>query len=114
MDRDAEHLRLLSIFHYVVGGLCAAVACIFIIHIIFGLLIVNAPQVFGTHNGQPDGPPALFGWLIAVMGALAVTIGWLTGGLLACGGYFLSRRRHYTFCLVAAGVSCLIMPFGTI
>lgn len=27
---------------------------------------------------------------------------------------FLSRRRHHVFCLVIAGIECLVMPFGTV
>lgn len=33
VGKDLEHLRLLSIFHYVVGGLIALFACFPIIHL---------------------------------------------------------------------------------
>jgi hypothetical protein len=26
----------------------------------------------------------------------------------------MAHRKHYTFCLVMAGVECLFMPFGTV
>ena len=47
--RDVEHLRLLSIFHYIVGGLIGFIGCFPIIYAVFGLLVV-----FGkVRAGQP-------------------------------------------------------------
>ena len=34
--RDGEHLKLLSLFHYIYGGLTMAISCIFIVHIVIG------------------------------------------------------------------------------
>ena len=36
MNQDSEHLKLLSIFHYVVGGMAALFACIPFIHFFMG------------------------------------------------------------------------------
>ena len=44
---DNEHLKLLSIFHYVVSGLAAFFACIPIIHLVIGLFFILAPQKLG-------------------------------------------------------------------
>lgn len=114
MDRDAEHLRLVSIFHYVLAGLHALLGCFGIIYVILGAVFVGNPQMFNNHNGQPDPPPALFGGMFIAFGAFFLFMGWVIAGLLACAGHFLGQRRHYTFCLVMACVSCLFMPFGTI
>ena len=43
-NKDDEYLRLLSIFHYVVGGLAGFFALFPILHLIFGLLMVLAPE----------------------------------------------------------------------
>jgi len=37
MNRDEEHLKLLSIFHYVVGGIAAFFAFFPIIHLVIGI-----------------------------------------------------------------------------
>jgi hypothetical protein len=111
MDKDAEHLRLLSIFHYIVGGLCVCFASMFIIHILIGLLMVDSPSTFAKGS---QAPPAFLGWLFVCMGSCIVTLGWAIGGLLIYGGYCLSRRKHYLLCMIAAGASCLWMPFGTV
>jgi hypothetical protein len=29
-------------------------------------------------------------------------------------GRYITKRRHYIFCLVIASLNCLFMPFGTI
>ena len=64
MNQDEEHLRLLSIFHYVVGGLTALFACIPIIHLVVGLAIL-----FGAFPGN-DVPPAILGLFMVVIPSL--------------------------------------------
>jgi hypothetical protein len=114
MDRDVEHLRLLSIFHFVLAGLHAMLGCLGIIYVIAGAVFVSTPQMFPSHNGQPGPPPALFGGMFIVFRAFFLLLGWVIASLLACAGYFLGQRRHYMFCLVMACVSCIFMPLGTI
>ena len=57
-NTDGEHLRLLSIFHYVVGGLAALFACIPLVHLAMGVFMIIAPGKFGPSSNQP---PAFFG-----------------------------------------------------
>jgi hypothetical protein len=111
MTQDEDHLRLLSIFHYVVGGLAALFALLPIIHVIFGLVFILLPEKFAD-KGQP--PPAFVGWIFLIMGALFITLGWIFATLLILTGRFLARRKHYTFCIVMAAIESLFMPFGTV
>jgi hypothetical protein len=111
MDRDAEHLRLLSIFHYVVGGLVAFCACFFIIHIVMGAVIASSPSSFSGSGGPP---PRAFGLFFMIIGSLAVLFGWTMAALIIFAGYSLGRRKNYLFCMIVAGISCLFMPFGTV
>jgi hypothetical protein len=111
MTEDEQHLKLLSIFHYVVGGLTAFFALFPLFHIIMGLVLVFAPEKF--HGG--DGPPpALFGWMFVVLGAAFILLGWTLAVFILVTGRFLARRRRYMLCFVVACVECLFMPFGTI
>src|ERR1043165_3134229 len=113
MNQDLEHLRLLSIFHYVVGGVAAAFACIPIIHIVLGLMFILSPQAF--EGGRPgNGPPPFLGWLFLIIGSVIVLCGWAVAGLMIYAGRCLSKRKHYLFCLIVAGISCLFVPMGTI
>jgi hypothetical protein len=111
MNQDAEHLRLLSIFHYVCAGLAALFACVPVIHLVLGIVIVTHSGTFGPPNNQP---PAFLGWLFILFSLFVITCGLVFAALLAWAGRCLSQRRHYTFCLVMAAVACLFMPFGTV
>lgn len=111
MNQDVEHLRLLAIFHYVVGGLMAFCACIPILHVVLGLVLLFAPQ--HLDHGH-EAPPAFIGLLFVVLGGLFILIGWTMAILVILAGRRLGQHRHHTFCFVMACVMCLWMPFGTI
>lgn len=107
MDTDREHLRLLAIFHYVVGALAAFFACIPLIHVAVGIIVLIAGK-------QGNGPPAAFGWLFILIGGFVFVLGWAFAATVVLSGFYISKRRHYLFCLVMAGVECVFMPFGTV
>ena len=108
---DNEHLRVLSIVHYVLGGLHAALSCILIFHFILGLVIAIAPHLFG--NGPGQAPPTFVGLFISAFAGCFMLLGWLFGGLTIYSGLCIQRRQHRTFSLVMAVVNCLSIPFGT-
>ena len=111
MDQDSEHLKMLALFHYIVGGLAALFACFPIMYLVMGIAMVT-----GAFNGgsSSSGPPPFMGWIFIVMGAFMIVIGWLFAICLIYSGIFLTRRHHYNFCLVLAALSCIFMPFGTV
>ncbi len=108
---DNEHLRLLSIFHYVKGGIGALFSCIPIIHVVLGLIMIIAPQVFGHGKDQP---PEFVGWLFVILGTSIIFLGWTFAALTLIAGRCIARKRHWTFCFVWACVQCLSIPFGTV
>ena len=107
---DNEHLRLLSIFHYVVSGLAALFACFPIFHLVIGLFFIFAPQNFGPGNNQL---PALMGWFFVGFASVLILLGWTFAVFVLIAGRFIAYRKHYTFCFVMACVECLFLPFGT-
>ena len=109
-SKDLEHLRLLSIFHYVAAGVLGFFSCAFIFHIVFGLIFLLSPEAFD--NGEP--PPTFMGWLFLIMGSAAVLSGWTLAILLIVAGRFLKKHKRRIFCMVVAGISCLFMPAGTV
>lgn len=111
MERDEEHIRLLSIFHYVVGGFAALFAMFPVIHLVLGLMFIFAPKAFES-KGEP--PPAIVGWVFVIFAVTFIIAGWILAGFIITAGRFLARRKHRLFCLVVAGVECAFMPFGTI
>lgn len=110
MNQDEEHLRLLSIFHYVVGGLTALGGCFPFIHITIGLMIVTGKFEGPGH----DDAPAVFGWLFVIIGLFIVAMMWTLATVMFLAGRRLSQRRSHLFCTIVAAVSCLLFPFGTV
>ena len=111
MNQDAEHLRLLSMFHYIVAGIVALFSCFPIIYVVMGVLMVSGG--FSNQLGVNQPPPA-FGWMFIVMGGMFILLGWIMACLVFMGGRFLARRKNYLYCLIVAGLSCLFVPIGTI
>jgi hypothetical protein len=117
MNQDLEHLRLLSIFHYVVAGLMAMFACFPLIYVVFGLVMLIAPVAFenGRHGPPNDAAFLPVMGLLMMFGGMAFTfIGWCYAGCIFFAGRCLGSRRHYTFCLVIAALLCMNTPFGTV
>ncbi len=109
-NQDLEYLKLLSIFHYVAAGLTAVFALLPIFHLAIGIAIVSG--AFDDQSGEA--PPEFFGWMFIIIPGMMMAIGWTFAILIAIAGRKLSRRTSYTFCLVIAGIECLMMPYGTI
>jgi hypothetical protein len=111
MTRDEDQLRLLSIFHYVVGGLAGLFALMPLFHLAFGLFMILAPEKL---DGRGEAPPAFIGWMFVIIAAGFIAVGWVFAAFVLTAGRCLARRRGYRFCLVMAGIECAFMPFGTV
>ena len=111
-NQDKEHLKILSICHYVLAGLCIFPLLYglfyMVMGIFFGAMIASSPQ---PENGPP---PALFGGIFVFIGLIISVIALTFGLLLYKAGRNLSGARSYTFCFVIACIACVFMPFGTI
>ena len=110
MTRDEEHLRLLSIFHYVLAALAGLFSLFPLIHITIGVLMLSGR--FESQNQAPD--ERLFGWMFIAMGSAFLAAGIAFSVCLALAGRYLSQRGHYMFCLVMAALACMFVPFGTV
>jgi len=107
MNQDEQHLKLLSIFHNVFGGMAALFS---LVHLVLGIMVVVIPGHHGP--GTPD--PEVMGWFFICFVLLFILCGLTFSGFVFVTARFLSGRRHYMFCLVMAGVECLLMPYGTV
>lgn len=106
--QDREHLRLLSIFHYIVAGITALFSMFPIIHLVIGLGMVT-----GKIEAHDSGA-AMAGWFFVVFAACFIIAGLTLAGFIAYAGRCLAQRRRYTLCLVVAALACMMMPFGTV
>lgn len=111
-SQDEYHLRVLEVFHYVVAGLEALFACIPLIHVGIGLLMVFNPEAMTDNGGKA--PPAFLGWVFAGIGGAVIVLGWTMAALVAYAGRCLRARRRHLFILVIAALNCGFMPFGTV
>ena len=112
-NKNRGYLKLLSVFHYVVGGLVAAFSLVFLIHTSIGLYLILAPP---NELPQSDAnlPPDMFGWMFFITGLIILLIGLTLSVCLINSGRFLAKRKRYWFSFVTACIECFITPFGTI
>ena len=112
---DADHLKLLAVFHFVGAGL--AVLGLFFVFVHFTVMrsMFTHPEFLQSTN-QP-GPPipvaeimGVFQWfyLVAALWMIASAILNLLSGL------FLLAGKHRTFSMIVAGLNCIHIPLGTV
>jgi hypothetical protein len=110
---DEEHLRLLRIGYFITGGTEAFTALFGLIYVVMGAFKVFGFTALSRSTRPSDVPPAFVGWFLFFMG-LAFTAGF---GGLAILKFLTARalrlRRSRTLCLITAGLSCIVIPYGT-
>jgi hypothetical protein len=118
---DESHLRLLSVFHFVMGGLYTLGIGFIALHFFFMRMIMMMPQSV-AHSAPPGisttpTPPAmpqeamifLIGFYI-VMGLIIAALA--AGNILA--GVWLRKRIQHSLTFVVAAINCAVFPFGTV
>ena len=109
---DADHLNLLSIFHFVGAGLALFGILFLLAHFAMMHAVFANPRMWENQKGGP--PPAeffaIFKWFYLVFGVWLVA----SGVLNVLSGLYIRSRKHRTFSLVVAGINCLHMPLGTV
>lgn len=111
MGRDTDQLRLLSIFHYIVGGITALFSMFPVIHLAVGIAIVCGAFEDADQGGPP---PAMLGWFFIIIALFFIVCGLILATCILVAGRKLSRRSSYMYCLVMAAIECMLMPFGTV
>jgi len=110
-NEDSKNLDLLSMFHYIVGGITALFSCLPFIHVFIGLAMISGKFADNHSSGPPE---PWFGWLFVIMGAVFIVLGWGLAICMIIAGKKLKARKGRLFCMVVAGVECMLMPFGTV
>ncbi len=118
VNQDAEHLKTLSICHYVLAGLCIVPFLYGMFYVIMGIFFgaafmsSNIPHRPGEPSPEIIG--SVFGGIFIVIGLVIAVIALTVGILLFKSGRNLSNRQSYTFCFVVSCISCALIPLGTI
>lgn len=111
-NEDSQHLRLLAIFHYVVGGLGALFSLFPLIHVIMGVAMLMSGSSFADKTGSP--PPPFVGWLFIVLGGFIILVGLGASVVIALSGRFIALRKRYLYSFIVACIECMFVPLGTI
>jgi hypothetical protein len=110
MDKDLEHLKLLSIFHYVVGGLACCCGLLWTIYVVSGVILIVAAGSMTSDNRTA----ASIGGVIAVLvGVFLLVLFELYGIVCIIAGTKYRKHEGYWFCFVLAVLTCLNFPLGT-
>src|ERR1700693_2585376 len=109
---DADHLKMLAIFHFVGAGLALLGIGFLFLHYTLMHAVMSNPNVWA---GQKDVLPpqeffAIFKWIEPVCGVFLVASD--IGNSLS--GLWILARKNRMFSLVVAGLNCLHIPLGTV
>jgi nitrogen fixation/metabolism regulation signal transduction histidine kinase len=109
---DEEHLRLLRIGYLVAGGADLFFAFIPIIYIVIGIGISAVGISVPTRPNEPN--PAVIGLFLIVFGIVFSLFFVAQSVLQLLAARALGQRRSRLLCQIAAGASCLQMPWGVL
>ena len=112
MNKDLEHLKILSMCYYISAGITALFSCFPLIHLTMGILLVSGAFPNNSKGAAP--PPAFIGWFFILFATVFILGGWMIAVATFFAGKFLKQKRNYIFCLVVAGVNCLFFPIGMV
>src|ERR1022692_4006797 len=112
MNQDSEHLRLLSIFHYVIAGLAAFCSLLPLFYVGIGSLFLYLAHQPAKSGDSP--PPEAVGWFLIAFGILLALASFAFAFFI-----FLARRAaakpgSFFFRFGNRGLQWLFPPFGTI
>jgi hypothetical protein len=109
-EEDANHLNLLGIFHYVLGGITIAGGFCPSIHLTIGILSLTGVMKGDSGEAMPISLSILF----TVFPAMIMIAAWALGGVMLYAGSQLRQRQWLLFCQVVAGIECICIPLGTV
>lgn len=117
--RDAKHLHLLAVFHFVVAVLSLLNALLLGVYLLF---LDKVPQIIesiaAAEGGlPPELPPEMLQLGIDVATwVLAISLVYAVAEIIlnTVAGFDMLKRRRRTLSMVVAALNCLSMPVGTV
>jgi hypothetical protein len=107
-----DHLNLLSVFYFVIGGLSLLGAFILLIYIIVIRVIFSNHQIQSSIQSEAPVVETVFGVISIVLIILFFFV--LTVGILQIlAGFRIRQKRNRTFVLVMGVLALPSFPFGT-
>jgi hypothetical protein len=109
-ERDVEQLRNLAIGHFVYAGLTGVGALFALVYVLIGLIAAAAPA--SSSPGAPD--PMVLGGIFVAVGLFVFALFAAKCVLLIVSGIGLRAQTRMTTSYVAAALSMMTFPIGTI
>jgi hypothetical protein len=109
---DEEHLRLLRIGYLVSGAMSAIFAAFPLFYVAIGIFFVRG--IAGPFRNAADADPTLFGWIFVAVGLSLFVFLASNAVLKLAAARAIGQRRRHTFCLIAAALTMLGLPWGTV
>lgn len=106
---DEEHLRLLRLGYLIGAGASGLFALFPLIHVTLGLLMVTGRSFFPKEPADSFNP----GWFFVAFGLAFSTVFGTVAVLKYLAARAIRDRRSKTFCMVAAAITCIGIPWGT-
>jgi hypothetical protein len=111
VDRDSEHLALLSILHYAAAAVTALMACFPLIHVAIGTFFAFMPD--SMRGTGKEAIPRAVGLMFMGMGLAFVSVGWTLAASHFLTARFLKQKRRHTFCVAVSLVTCVACMFSS-
>lgn len=105
-----DKLGLLTLFHYILGGLTAFFALIALIYIFMGVLMLTG--IIKADDGQIV--PVFFAWGCIILSSLLFVVCSILSFCTVLAGLSIRNKKNYNFCLIVAAVNSIFFPLGTI
>jgi hypothetical protein len=113
-SRDVSHLKLLSIFYFVLGPIAMVFGLFPIVYIVVGYMIYSGGFPANNTGNGANADPKTFGLIFMALGTVLVCLAWAVGLASLFTGWQLRKRQRWTLCVVLAGALCLFVPLGTV
>lgn len=105
---DLNHLRWLSIAHYIYAGFIALSSLFALLFFAVGYFVGDVPP----RPGEPS--PEAMRFLFVGIGVVVLIFGLGIAAAVFFAGRSLAQHRRHTYCIVMAGIECLSVPLGTL
>lgn len=115
MKEFQEQLKVLKIFHFVLGGLGIVLSFLPLIYVLMGTIFYSMKDDFPTDTGNPaDQLPKIMSVVMMIVGFVGFVFGLAMAILTIVSGMRISTTTHRNFSIIIAAILCVFFPFGTV
>jgi len=114
-DNDLGQLKLIAIFHYLVGAFTILSIGLMALHFKLMSVMMNNPDAWNqTAPGSMPAMPDEFFKIMVIFYWIGGIAAFIAGILLITSGRSIQKLKNRNFSMVVAAISCVFFPFGTI